>query len=141
LQPFPLIYRKNIKKKFLLKQISFEEALEFQWKDFFISYAMAFNNENNRQGALFINPFRRVEVADDAHFTQLIIYHHANILKHTGQKNFQQYPWSSYQSILSDRATHLKRNIVLDWFGGREQFIKIHQENAAYYYDHPHALE
>ena len=133
--------RKKHQKNFLLQQISFEEAQEFQWKDFFISYAMAFNKENNRQGSLFINPFRRVEVTGDAHFTQLVIYHHANILKHTGEKNFQHYPWSSYQSILSDRRTHLKRDIVLDWFGGRERFITIHRENAAYYYDHPNALE
>ena len=30
--------RKKHQKKFLLQQITFEEALEFQWKDFFISY-------------------------------------------------------------------------------------------------------
>jgi len=133
--------KKKHQKKFLLKQISFEEALEFQWKDFFISYAMAFNKENNRNGSLFINPFRRVEVKNDAHFTQLIIYHHTNILKHLGKKDFQNYKWSSYQSLLSDKPTHLKRDIVLDWFGGKAQFIKVHQENAAYYYDHPIALE
>lgn len=137
----PKEIRKKHQSKFLLQEITFEEAQEFQWKDFFISYAMAFNKENNRSGSLFMNPFRRVEVTDDAHFTQLIIYHHANVLKHLGQKDFQKYQWSSYQSILSDKPTHLKRDIVLDWFGGREQFIKIHQENAAYYYDHPIALE
>ena len=141
IETIPTEIQKKHQKKFLLQQISFEEEQEFQWKDFFISYAMAFNKENNRQGSLFINPFRRVEVADDAHFTQLIIYHHANILKHTGQKNFQHYRWSSYQSILSDKPTHLKRDIVLDWFGGKEQFIKIHRENTAFYYEHPIALE
>ena len=88
-----------------------------------------------------MNPFRRVEVTDGTHFTQLIIYQHANVLKHLGQKNFQGYQWSSYPSILSDQPTALKRDIVLDWFGGKEQFIKVHKENAAYYHDHPIALE
>ena len=133
--------QKKHQNKFLANDITFEEELEFQCKDFFISYAMAFNKENNRTGALFVNPFRRVEVVDESHFTQLIIYHHANVLKHLGQKNFQDYPWSSYNSILSDKPTHLKREEVLDWFGGRELFIKIHKENAEYYYSHPLGLE
>ena len=134
-------HRKKHQHKFLNNEITFEEALEFQYKDFFISYAMAFNKENNRSGALFVNPFRRVEVVDDSHFTQLIIYHHANVLKHFGQKNFQDYQWSSYKSMLSDKPTHLKREEVLDWFGGREMFVKVHEENAAYYYNHPLSLE
>ncbi len=115
--------------------------MEFQFKDFFISYAMAYNKENKRQGSLFINPFRRIKVVDNSHFTQLIIYHHANILKHFGQKNFQDYKWSSYRAIVSDKPTHLKREEVLEWSGGGEQFIKIHKENAEYYYSHPLSME
>jgi putative transposase len=134
-------FLKTHQKKFIKNEISFEAALEFQCKDFFISYAMAYNKENKRQGGLFVNPFRRIKVADDAHFTQLIIYHHANVLKHLGQKNFQDYPWSSYQSFLSDKPTHLKREEVLEWFGGKEAFIKTHQENSAHYYAHPFSLE
>ncbi len=133
--------RKNHQRKFLKNEINFEEALEFQYKDFFISYAMAFNKVNKRGGSLFVNPFRRIEVTDDSHFTQLIIYHHANVLKHLAQKNFQDYKWSSYQSILSNKPTHIKRQEVLEWFGGREQFIKAHKENAAYYYDHSLGME
>ncbi len=132
---------KQHQQKFLKNEISFEEALEFQCKDFFISYAMAFNKENNRHGALFINPFKRVRIIDEAHFTQLIIYHHANALKHLAQKNFQDYHWSSYQSILSDKPTLLKREEVIEWFGGKDQFIIAHKENAAYYYDHPFSME
>ena len=132
---------KKHQKYFLLDQITFEEALEFQFKDFFISYAMSFNKENNRCGSLFINPFRRIEVNDEFHLNFLVIYHHANVLKHLGKKNFQDYQWSSYRSILSDSPTHLKREEVLKWFGGRERFIEIHKENAEYYYDHPLSME
>jgi len=53
---------KTHQKKFIKGEITFEEALEFQCKDFFISYAMAYNKENNRQGALFLNPFRRLRL-------------------------------------------------------------------------------
>jgi len=132
---------KKHQRGFLEQKVSFEQALEFQFKDFFISYAMEFNKLNGRHGALFVNPFRRISVTDDSHFTQLIIYHHANVLKHLGQKNFQDYNWSSYKSILSEKPTHLKREEVLDWFGGRDQFIKVHQEGSEYYYNHPIGLE
>lgn len=141
LSNIPSFQLKKHQCKFIQGQITFEEELEFQLKDFFICYAVSFNKSNNRSGALFVNPFRRIEIEDDAHFTQLIIYHHANVLKHLGQQEFWEYPWSSYQSILSDKPTHLKREEVLDWFGGRERFIIAHRENAEYYYSHEVGME
>ncbi|MBS1509633.1 MAG: hypothetical protein JST86_02235 [Bacteroidetes bacterium] len=128
-------------KRFLNNEISFEREIELQWKDFMICYAMNFNKYCNRSGHLFVNPFRRITVIDDAHFTQLVLYHHANVYKHLGQRQFQEYRWSSYQAILSDKPTLLKRQYVLDWFGGKERFISFHKENAKYYYDHPLAME
>lgn len=132
---------KNHQRKFLKNEISFEEALEFQLKDFFISYSLAFNKMYKRSGSLFINPFRRVLVKDDAHFTQLIIYIHANTLKHGYFKNFQQYKWSSYQSIISTSPTLIKRNEVIEWFGSKDLFIKAHVETAKYFYDNPFSIE
>jgi hypothetical protein len=49
-------------------------------------------------------------------------------VKHGFTKDFEHYPFSSYSSILSDKATHLKRKEVFDWFGDRENFIYCHQE-------------
>ena len=141
LSGIPSKSRKKHQQKFLLNELTFEEALEFQCKDFFISYAMAFNKVNKRAGSLFINPFRRIGITDDAHLTQLIIYIHANVLKHFKKKDFQNFKWSSYQSILSNNPTHLKRAEVLQWFGGKERFITTHLENAEYYYNHPWGLE
>jgi putative transposase len=43
---------------------------------------MSYNKKYNRAGALFLNPFRRVKVEDDQHFTQIVIYQHANVVKH-----------------------------------------------------------
>jgi hypothetical protein len=38
-----------------------------------------------------------------------------------------EYPFSSYNSIVSDEPTFLKRDQVLAWFGGRDLFIKSHE--------------
>jgi hypothetical protein len=132
---------KNHQKKFLNSEISFEEELEFQLKDFFISYSLAFNKMYNRSGSLFINPFRRVLVNKDTHFTQLIIYIHANTLKHSIYKDFQNYKWSSYQSILSNKPSLVKRDEVMEWFGNRDEFIKVHKEAGKYYYENPFSIE
>jgi len=133
--------QKAHQKKYLKEEISFEEAIEFQLKDFFIAYAMAYNKRFDRSGALFLNPFRRIKVEDEEHFTQIIIYQHANVVKHGILKSFEDYPWSSYGSILSLKPTALQRDEVLQWFGGREEFIRIHREMTEYYYEHLVAIE
>ncbi len=128
-------------RRFIENEISFSEACDFQFKDFFISYAMAYNKRFERSGALFLNPFRRVSVEDEQHFTQVIVYHHANVVKHGLRKDFESYPWSSYRSILSMKPTILQRNQVLEWFGGREEFMRIHKEMTAYFYSAPLDIE
>lgn len=133
--------RKSHQQKFLKKEISFEEAIEFQFKDFFISYAMAYNKRFDRSGALFLNPFRRVKIENKQHFTQTVVYIHANTVKHGISKDFENYRWSSYRSFLSSKFTMLQREEVFEWFGGREAFIQTHQEMTEYYYDHPFGIE
>jgi putative transposase len=137
----PLKEQKLHQKRYLKNEISFEEAMEFQLKDFFICYAMSYNKKYNRAGALFLNPFRRVQVEDEQHFTQIVIYQHANVVKHGILKDFESYFWSSYGALLSDKPTVLKRDEVLNWFGGRGEFIRMHREMSAYYYAHPIAIE
>lgn len=110
--------------------------LETTFKRFFTSYAMAYNKMYDRSGNLFYRTFKRIELSD-SHFTQGIIYVHANALKHKIVKDFRQYLWSSYQTILTDKPTNLLRNEILTWFGGKERFIKAHQEMTGYYYDFP----
>lgn len=137
----PVKDQKSHQRKYLRNEIRFEEAVEFQLKDFFISYAMSYNKMYNRSGALFLNPFRRVQVEDEAHFTQIVIYQHANVLKHKVQKDFENYFWSSYSALLSDKPTILKRDEVLNWFGGKAEFVRVHREESTFYYGHPMVIE
>ncbi|MFZ1527955.1 MAG: hypothetical protein WAT19_04335 [Ferruginibacter sp.] len=132
---------KSHQQNFLEGIVSFEQEVEFLWKDFFISYAMAYNKMYQRKGALFINPFRRIKVENEEHLTQLVVYIHANAVKHGIVTNLELYKDSSYQSILSDKPTQLKRKEVLDWFGGRERFVSIHRANAKFYYNNDYAME
>ena len=119
----------------------FHELIEQQFNRLFISYALNFNKQKNQVGHLFQRPFRRIFIEDDLHLTHLVIYIHANSLKHNITRDFTNYKWSSYQEIISNGSTHVCRNELLDWFGGKTNFIKTHLEQVAHYYSNPHSME
>ena len=93
----------------------------------FIAYAKAFNKAYGRTGSLFESPFKRKRVDSDRHFGALVVYIHRNPQKHGLVDDFLDWPYSSYGTILSSRATRIQRAAVLDWFGGRAGFVEAHR--------------
>ena len=122
--------QKSFELKFLAGDLSMELLLEQEWKRFFTAYAMAFNKEFNRRGNLFHRPFKRLEVEKESYFTHAVVYIHANAMKHKLCKDVASYQWSSWHTMMSDQPTLLRRQELLDWFGGRDHFIKHHHEQA-----------
>ncbi len=137
----PTTNLKPIEQKFLKDEVTVDELIEFEWRRLFISYSMAFNKQHNRTGNLFNRPFKRIEVNKESYFTQAIIYIHANPLKHKLLKDFTAYPWSSYQSILSNKPSQLCKQDVLEWFGGVKQFTAIHKSQSQCYYNSDISIE
>ena len=121
-------------RKFLKDEITLSELIEHVFKRFFQSYALAFNKQHERKGNLFYKPFKRVRIETDDQFIQAVIYIHANSVKHGLTKNLSDYKWSSWQTVLSSAPTALLRNELLNLFGGKELFIKTHNEQTNYYY-------
>ena len=85
------------------------------------------NKAYGRTGSLFQKRFGRILVTSDGYFTALVRYIHFNPQKH-GFGDFREYPYSSYQAMLSDKATRLKRDVVLEWFGDRAAFVEFHED-------------
>ncbi len=141
LQSLPTESLKPIEKQYLTNATATELLLELEWKRFFTSYSMAFNKQQNRTGNLFHRPFKRIEIDKESHFTQAIVYIHANAQHHNFCKNFTQHKWTSWHSMLSNNPTGLKREEVLEWFGGLEKFIEIHKAMTEYYYNCDVAIE
>jgi REP element-mobilizing transposase RayT len=128
--------RTAAQKKIFLEgcdEVNLHRVIERQFTRLFTSYAMRFNGFFNRNGNLFHRPFKRVVITSEAHFTFLIYYINANPLKHGLLEDFRNYRWSSYQSILSDGYTHLKRKEILEWFGGRDAFKAYHDLGERYW--------
>lgn len=97
------------------------------FKNLFIAYSMAFNLRYERTGSLFEKPFHRIHVDSDRYFTALTRYIHRNPQKHGLIADFRDWPWSSYSAFLSEGKTRVRRDDVLAWFGGREDFVALHR--------------
>jgi putative transposase len=97
-----------------------------QFSHFFNSYTRTINQTYHHTGALFQRPFGRKPVTTDAYFTRLIVYIHQNPQKHGFVDDFQDWPYSSYHTLLSDKPTHLRRDTVLSWFGGPQDVAALH---------------
>jgi len=104
------------------------EILAHQLQKFFQSYAMAFNKQHERIGSLFQKPFKRTKIDSDEYFTRIIFYIHANP-EHGIIDDFRSWQWSSYNRILIEKPSSLKKKEVINWFGDKEDYIQYHQEN------------
>ena len=99
-----------------------------QFSNLFNAYAKAINKAYNRTGGLFQERFGRIPVTSDEYFVYLITYIHRNPQKHKFVDDFRDYPYSSYTAISSAMPTRLKRDQVLEWFNGKDWFLRTHQE-------------
>jgi len=100
-----------------------------RFSNFLNSYVKAFNMQHHRKGSLFKDFMRRVEVTDDIQLGASIFYIHKNPVHHGYCKHIEDWKWTSYHSILSDKITLIKRNEILNWFDGKEAFIKFHSQD------------
>lgn len=75
-----------------------------------------------------MDTMRRVEVIDDAQLSTAIFYIHKNAVHHQLVSRIEDWSNSSYHSFLNTTPTFLLREEVLGFFGGKEGFIKFHQQ-------------
>ncbi|MES2810227.1 MAG: hypothetical protein V4619_16460 [Bacteroidota bacterium] len=111
------------------------DKVSHQFQKFFQSYALAFNKQQDRVGTLFQTPFKRAMVTDDTYLIQLVYYIHDNPQQHGLIDNFREWKWSSYKSMLSDKLSRLKKQEVLNWFGGKDAYQTYHHQLHKYLAD------
>jgi putative transposase len=99
-----------------------------QFSHLFNAYTQAINKRHHRTGSLFEKPFERKLVTSERYLQNLIYYIHNNPVHHGFTDNINDYPWSSYESILSTKATKLKRKEIIDMFNGTDNFIDYHNK-------------
>ena len=118
-------YYEEIKKKTYSTQFASGFIMKC-FSNFLNSYTKTFNKIYNRKGGLFIDYLRRVEIKTNQQFGATVFYIHKNPVHHGLCKKLDQWPWSSYNTMLSISPTKLLRQEVLDWFGGLAAFLEYH---------------
>ncbi|MEN0004475.1 MAG: hypothetical protein AAF798_10035, partial [Bacteroidota bacterium] len=119
--------------KFLAGEISYPTFLEYQFKRLFSSYALAFNKQEHRTGSLFQKRFKRIFIRTEFRLWYLLAYIHHNPIHHFYTAGYGQWPFCSYQAILSHQPTLVARNKVLEWLDtdgekARAIFIQLHED-------------
>lgn len=97
------------------------------FSNFFNAYAKTINKAYGRTGSLFQHPFGRVPITSDKQFWNVIAYIHQNPQKHKFVTDFREWKYSSYGIILSEKKTSVNRDKVMEWFGNRDEYLKLHE--------------
>jgi REP element-mobilizing transposase RayT len=98
------------------------EVCSKAFSNLFNAYSKAINKRYGRTGSLFQNRFRRKEITGRERFVSVVRYILNNAVKHGFCQSAEQYPHSSYFSIISDQLTEQEKQ-VLEWFGGRARLL------------------
>jgi REP element-mobilizing transposase RayT len=98
------------------------------FSNLFNAYTRGVNLATQRTGALFERPFERIPITSDDYFLRLVVYIHQNPQKHRFVEDFRKWNYSSYHELVANAPTRLKREKVMESFGSRDDFIRIHQE-------------
>ena len=99
-----------------------------QFGHLFNAYTQAINKRFARTGSLFERPFERKQVTSEKYLKNLIFYIHNNPVHHGFTKRCEDYPWSSYGPIISDKRTKLMRNDVIEFYGNKSNFLDYHSK-------------
>ncbi|MEM1215507.1 MAG: hypothetical protein AAGJ82_07480 [Bacteroidota bacterium] len=115
--------------------ITYASYLEQQFKRLFASYALAFNKQNERHGALFQKRFKRIAITSEKRQRYLLAYIHHNPIHHGYCADYSEWNLSSYLAYqTSDKPTAIARNVVYRWFAktdeskGKLHFDQYHHD-------------
>lgn len=97
-----------------------------QWRKLFLSYSKAINNQQTRHGSLFQKQFRRKHIAPDD-LKNLVQYIHRNPVHHGYVERADDYPWSSYSSLLHEDSKAVNDiHAVLSLYESHPEFVTLH---------------
>lgn len=104
------------------------DPVSHAFQRFFTAYSQAINIQERRTGSLFQKPFKRLEITSARQLANLVLYIHTNPQKHRIIEDFRQYPWSSYERIIRNRPSKLKKEEVLQWFSDKGNYVNYHAQ-------------
>ncbi len=117
------------------------ETVSGNFRKFFISYSMSVNEREKRRGNLFQRGFKRKLIENERYFYTAVYYIHYNPVHHNIVKDLKKYKFSSYNNLISNDKTILCRDEVMEWFGGRGNFIDYHSQTKDRNFSNEYLIE
>lgn len=109
--------------------LSYSRAISLQFSHLFNGYTQAFNKMYGRKGSLFMQNFKRKEIMSEHYLIAIVNYIHRNPVHHGFCGKHEDWVHSSYHAYLSESPTKIRKDDVLNWFNGKTEFVKFHEEN------------
>lgn len=110
-----------------INSVNLEKLISKQFSKLFSCYTQALNKQTGRKGSLFMKNYKRKRVMFDTYFRNLVYYIHHNPLESRLCLELEHYPYSSYNEIISSKASFVLRDELISYFEDLENFKKFHQ--------------
>lgn len=88
------------------------------------AYTKAINKRYNRRGSLFQEHLKRIKITEEKYLRNLIVYVNTNSSHHQIE-DYRTYKYSSYEALISNQETALKRDEVIELFSDVSNFKHI----------------
>lgn len=112
-----------------LESLTASEIVTELFRRFFMTYSKSINMQLRRKGSLFPKNFKKKLIDPSHNLTDVITYIHKQV-EHHGYGTYKdlEYPWSSYNMMLLDKTSKIKKQDVIDLFGSREAYLALHEK-------------
>ncbi len=107
-----------------------DEQLSKIYSNLFNTYAKHFNFVMQRTGSLFKRACMRKKIESTEYLRTLICYIHQNPVEAGFAKKPDDWKYSSYSAITTQKQTLVMRNEVKELFGGLDNFLYCHRQYA-----------
>ena len=85
------------------------------------AYTKAINKRHNRRGSLFQEHLKRIKITKETYLKNLIVYVNTNSSHHQIE-DYITYKYSSYDALISNQKTSIKRDEVIQLFSDVSNF-------------------
>jgi REP element-mobilizing transposase RayT len=108
----------------------YEALISHKWGTLQNAYTKKRNYYTRRWGGLFCQSIDRRLITTERYLKQCLIYIHLNPVKHGICSKPEEWKYSSFNTIISDKKTLLQRDTVIEWFDDAENFSSYHNSLA-----------
>lgn len=101
-----------------------EKSLHQPISNMLNAYAKAINKRYKRKGSLFQEHLKRIKITEENYLRNLIVYVNTNSTHHQIE-DYRTYRHSSYEALISNQETAIKREEVIELFNDVNNFKHV----------------